>query len=173
MSLAYHFTERCYVRIGSFVCETSALPKIVKSGSISSSFLFIKCLLYTVKTQIKRPRFKSVSREIWKWLLLILNWVTVIKRHFVEKPKIKRISGLLTYVAAQADEAGVGFGIACAIGLHNIPEGFAVAMPIFIGTKSRSRAMFYGEHFQVFFSLLRISRFCYSSTNYRTFLMEI
>ena len=93
MSLAYHFSKRCYVRIGSFDCETGALPKIVKS----------------------------------------------------------QISGLLTYVAAQADEAGVGFGIACAIGLHNIPEGFAVAMPIYIGTKSRSRAMFYGEHFSSFF----------------------
>ena len=34
-------------------------------------------------------------------------------------------------------------GIACAIGLHNIPEGFAVAFPIMIGTGSKRKAMFY------------------------------
>lgn len=70
--------------------------------------------------------------------LVAVGWFTALALTLHNIPE-----GLLTYVAAQADEAGVGFGIACAIGLHNIPEGFAVAMPIFIGTKSRSRAMFY------------------------------
>lgn len=36
-----------------------------------------------------------------------------------------------------------GLGIACAIGLHNIPEGFAVAMPIYIGTKSKAKGLLY------------------------------
>jgi len=70
--------------------------------------------------------------------LVGVGWFTALALTLHNIPE-----GLLTYVAAQADEVGVGFGIACAIGLHNIPEGFAVAMPIFIGTKSRSKAMFF------------------------------
>ena len=52
---------------------------------------------------------------------------------------------MLTYVSAQTDDVGVGFGFACAIGLHNIPDGVAVAMPIFIGTNSKKKAMLYGK----------------------------
>ena len=74
--------------------------------------------------------------------LVGVGWFTALALTLHNIPE-----GLLTYVAAQADEVGVGFGIACAIGLHNIPEGFAVAMPIFIGTKSRSKAMFFGEFY--------------------------
>ena len=56
----------------------------------------------------------------------------------------KPIQGLLTYVSCLSDNPSVGLGIACAIGLHNIPEGFAVAFPIKIGTKgNRRKALFF------------------------------
>ena len=71
--------------------------------------------------------------------------ITVENRNFLKFLLTYEFLGLLTYVSAQTEDPGVGFGIACAIGLHNIPEGFAVAMPIYIGTNSRTKAMFYGE----------------------------
>lgn len=37
----------------------------------------------------------------------------------------------------------MGIVIALAIALHNIPEGVAVAMPIYYATKSRARALWY------------------------------
>ena len=53
--------------------------------------------------------------------------------------------GLLTYTGAQASDQKAAYGIALAIALHNIPEGFAVAMPIYIATRSRGKAMLYGK----------------------------
>ena len=50
----------------------------------------------------------------------------------------------MTFVSCLSDNPSVGLGIACAIGLHNIPEGFAVAIPIKIGTNgNRTRALFF------------------------------
>ena len=34
-------------------------------------------------------------------------------------------------------------GIACVIGLYNIPEQFAVVRPIYIGTKSKAKGLLY------------------------------
>lgn len=38
-----------------------------------------------------------------------------------------------------SDNPTVGLGMACAVGLHNIPEGIAVAFPIKIGTNGNRR----------------------------------
>jgi len=44
--------------------------------------------------------------------------------------------GLATFVATLADES-LGVAIAIAIGLHNIPEGACVAVPVYFATGSR------------------------------------
>ena len=41
---------------------------------------------------------------------------------------------------ASLDDPAVGLRLAVAIGLHNLPEGLAVALPVFYATKSRGRA---------------------------------
>jgi zinc transporter ZupT len=50
--------------------------------------------------------------------------------------------GLATLVAV-LDEPKVGVSVAVAIGLHNIPEGICVAMPIYYATGSRYKAFFW------------------------------
>lgn len=50
--------------------------------------------------------------------------------------------GLATFVAV-LDDPSVGVSVAVAIGLHNIPEGICVAMPIYYATGSRKRAFFW------------------------------
>ena len=47
--------------------------------------------------------------------------------------------GLATYVAT-VEDASVGASVAIAIGIHNIPEGICVAMPIYYATGSRVKA---------------------------------
>ena len=37
----------------------------------------------------------------------------------------------------------MGTGITAAIAIHNIPEGIAVAIPIYYATKSKAKALFY------------------------------
>ena len=51
--------------------------------------------------------------------------------------------GMATYVAS-FHSVSAGAPLAIAIAIHNIPEGLAVAMPIFYGTGSRWRAVFFG-----------------------------
>ena len=41
---------------------------------------------------------------------------------------------------AALDDPAVGLRLAVAIGLHNLPEGLAVALPVLYATKSRGRA---------------------------------
>ena len=42
---------------------------------------------------------------------------------------------------ASLDDPAVGLRLAVAIGLHNLPEGLAVALPVLYATKSRGRAL--------------------------------
>lgn len=50
--------------------------------------------------------------------------------------------GLATFVAVLEDPS-VGVSVAIAIGIHNIPEGICVAMPIYYATGSRTKAFFW------------------------------
>lgn len=44
----------------------------------------------------------------------------------------------------------LGLAMAIAIGLHNIPEGFLVAMPIYFATGSKAKALFWASLSGVF-----------------------
>lgn len=48
--------------------------------------------------------------------------------------------GMATFMANYSGEA-IGLTVALAIGLHNIPEGVTVALPIYLATGSRGRAL--------------------------------
>jgi len=50
--------------------------------------------------------------------------------------------GLVTFAATVSDPA-FGASVAFAIALHNIPEGVAVAMPVYFGTNSKWKALFW------------------------------
>lgn len=50
--------------------------------------------------------------------------------------------GLATFVAVLEDPS-VGASVAIAIGIHNIPEGVCVALPIYYATGSRKKAFFW------------------------------
>ena len=50
--------------------------------------------------------------------------------------------GLATFVSTLADPT-LGVSIAVAIAIHNIPEGIAVAMPVYFGTNSKWKALFW------------------------------
>jgi ZIP family zinc transporter len=50
--------------------------------------------------------------------------------------------GLVTFIGALSDPA-LGIALAFAIAIHNIPEGIAVAIPIYYGTGSRKKAFIY------------------------------
>lgn len=52
--------------------------------------------------------------------------------------------GVATYVSASASTQ-LGLTMAIAIGLHNIPEGFLVAMPIYFATGSKWKAFFWAS----------------------------
>jgi ZIP family zinc transporter len=50
--------------------------------------------------------------------------------------------GLATFIAA-VENPSIGISIAIAIAIHNIPEGVAIAIPIYYATKSRKKALLY------------------------------
>ncbi|MDO4410489.1 MAG: zinc transporter ZupT [Akkermansia sp.] len=50
--------------------------------------------------------------------------------------------GIATF-AAGLDSLTLGTSIALAVAVHNIPEGMAVSVPLFYGTGSRKKALFY------------------------------
>ena len=50
--------------------------------------------------------------------------------------------GIATF-AAGLDSLTLGTSIALAVAVHNIPEGIAVAVPLYYGTGSRKKAVFY------------------------------
>ena len=50
--------------------------------------------------------------------------------------------GVATF-AAGLDSLTLGTSIALAVAVHNIPEGIAVAVPLYYGTGSRKKALFY------------------------------
>lgn len=50
--------------------------------------------------------------------------------------------GLATFIAVLEDPS-VGASVAIAIGIHNIPEGICVAMPIYYATGSKWKAFFW------------------------------
>lgn len=50
--------------------------------------------------------------------------------------------GIATF-AAGLDSLTLGTSIALAVAVHNIPEGIAVAVPLYYGTGSRQKALFY------------------------------
>ena len=50
--------------------------------------------------------------------------------------------GIATF-AAGLDSLTLGTSIALAVAVHNIPEGIAVAVPLYYGTGSRKKALFY------------------------------
>ena len=49
------------------------------------------------------------------------------------------MKGLATFVGTLASPR-VGVGLAIAIGIHNVPEGLCVAVPIYYATQDRSAA---------------------------------
>jgi zinc transporter ZupT len=51
--------------------------------------------------------------------------------------------GLITFVT-YVDDPGVGVALAVAIAIHNIPEGLCVAMPIYYATGSRWKGFLWG-----------------------------
>lgn len=75
---------------------------------------------------------------------------------FVPKSKMKRSGvlfalaigihnfpeGIATF-AAGMNSLSLGISIALAVAVHNIPEGMVVAVPLFFGTGSRKKAIFY------------------------------
>jgi len=50
--------------------------------------------------------------------------------------------GMATFASSLAD-ASLGLSIAVAVAIHNIPEGMAVAIPTFVATRSRRKAVFH------------------------------
>ena len=50
-----------------------------------------------------------------------------------------RAQGLATFVGT-LDDPTVGMGLAIAIGIHNVPEGLCVSIPIYYATKNRWQA---------------------------------
>lgn len=50
--------------------------------------------------------------------------------------------GIATYMSAYTNPS-LGISVAIAIGMHNIPEGITVALPVFIATKSKRKALWY------------------------------
>ena len=50
--------------------------------------------------------------------------------------------GAALYLTSR-DDAALGISMAVAIAMHSIPEGISIAMPIYVSTKSRSKAFFY------------------------------
>lgn len=80
------------------------------------------------------------------------------KAQVTHKDKIKRTAilltlgislhnfpeGIATYITASAN-LELGIGIAIAVAIHNIPEGLAVAAPIYIATGSKWQALFWAS----------------------------
>lgn len=50
--------------------------------------------------------------------------------------------GLITFVSSKASTS-MGFALFFAIALHNISEGFTIALPLYMATKSRIKSFFY------------------------------
>ncbi len=50
--------------------------------------------------------------------------------------------GIATYMSAYANPT-LGISVAIAIGMHNIPEGITVALPVFVATKSKRKALWF------------------------------
>lgn len=50
--------------------------------------------------------------------------------------------GIATFIATH-DNVTLGLSLATAIALHNIPEGISISIPIYYGTKSKKKSLFY------------------------------
>ena len=105
-------------------------------------FLPITSTKYSMDISKKEDQDKLAQRrfEIDLLRLIRVGWFTALALTMHNIPE-----GLLIYTAAQASDEKAAYGIALAIALHNIAAGFAVAMPIYIATRSREKAMLYGK----------------------------
>ena len=54
-----------------------------------------------------------------------------------------QLSGRHRHLCRGLDSLTLGTSIALAVAVHNIPEGIAVAVPLYYGTGSRKKAVFY------------------------------
>ena len=79
-------------------------------------------------------KYINPNREGELYKVGIISMIAIILHNIPE--------GIITYLSTEKN-IKLGISLTIAIALHNIPEGISIAVPIYYGTKSRGKALFY------------------------------
>ncbi|MDE6195818.1 MAG: zinc transporter ZupT [Erysipelotrichaceae bacterium] len=109
----------------------------VKNGTVFTiiSLTFGVIIAYAIDRFV--PHDDTQSQEHKHVNLMHVGFVSMVAMLLHNFPE-----GIATYMSAYSD-ATLGISVAIAIGMHNIPEGITVALPVFIATKSKRKAIWY------------------------------
>lgn len=100
--------------------------------TILLSFLFIIIgILLSTTIDYYIDKYNS-SNNLYK--VGLLSMIAIILHNIPE--------GIVTYIVS-GKSLVLGLSICIAIALHNIPEGISIAIPIYYGTKSKFKSIFY------------------------------
>ena len=83
-------------------------------------------------SKIKIKEKKEVNTSLYK--VGIVSMIALMLHNMPE--------GITTYIASSLD-IKLGINMAIIIALHNIPEGISISIPIYLATKSKSKAILY------------------------------
>ncbi len=87
---------------------------------------------YLVSKYLPDDNINSTDYKLYK--VGLISMIAIVIHNIPE--------GIITYIATNS-EVKLGLSLGLAIAMHNIPEGISIALPIYVGTKSKIKAFIY------------------------------
>lgn len=119
------------------VCVLDLIPTsfsmIIKSYSLLNTILIV-LVSFSIGYILVIILNQNVNNTNKLYKVGIIAMISIIIHNIPE--------GILTYITATND-LKIGIKLAIIIALHNIPEGILIALPIYLSTKSKSRAIIF------------------------------
>ena len=125
------FTSSIMIGLSVLELFPDAYFTLIKKYSFIN-ILLLSILVFGVGKIVIKIIYKFIKSNNSLYKIGILNMVALILHNFPE--------GITTFITSVHD-TNIGLKISFAIMLHNIPEGIAIASPIYLSTKSRTKAI--------------------------------